>query len=81
MSKLELNKIRGKKANDQMVKAVKERRLELNLTQEYVAYQLGISQNAYSKIELFYTELTVARLAQIAAILETSIVKLLSALP
>jgi transcriptional regulator with XRE-family HTH domain len=46
-------------------------------TQEYLAMKLGISQNAYSKIELAYTRITVERLIQIAQILEVDSVDLL----
>ena len=42
-----------------------------NYTQEYLAAKLCISQNAYSKIELGYTKITVDRLLHIAEILET----------
>lgn len=45
----------------------------LNYTQEYLAAKLGISQNAYSKIELGYTKITVERLFQIAAILNADV--------
>jgi len=48
-----------------------------NYTQEYLAFKLHISQNAYSKIELGYTKITVERLFQIAEILEMDIVDLL----
>jgi len=41
-----------------------------NYTQEYLAAKLAISQNAYSKIELGYTKITLERLFQIAAVLE-----------
>ena len=44
-----------------------------NFTQEYLALKLNISQNAYSKIELGYTKITVERLFQIADILEMDI--------
>jgi transcriptional regulator with XRE-family HTH domain len=44
-----------------------------NYTQEYLAAKLDISQNAYSKIELGYTKLTVERLFQIGQILEVDI--------
>ena len=47
-------------------------------TQEYLALKLGISQNAYSKIELAYTRITVERLIQIAQILEVETVDLLN---
>lgn len=44
--------------------------------QGYLAAKLGISQNAYSKIELGHTALTVERLLLIAMILETDITNL-----
>ena len=47
-------------------------------TQEYLAMKLGISQNAYSKIELAYTRITLERLIQIAAILEIDVVALIN---
>ena len=47
-------------------------------TQEYLAMKLGISQNAYSKIELAYTRITLERLIQIAQILEVDSVDLLN---
>jgi len=46
-------------------------------TQEYLAMKLGISQNAYSKIELGYTKITLERLFQIARIIEIEVVKLM----
>jgi len=50
-----------------------------NYTQEYLAMKLGISQNAYSKIELGYTRITLERLIQISEILNVESVDLLSA--
>ena len=41
-----------------------------NYTQDYLAAKLHISQNAYSKIELGYTRLTVERAFDIADVLE-----------
>lgn len=41
-----------------------------NYSQDYLASKLGISQNAYSKIETNQTKLRVDRLKQIAAALE-----------
>jgi transcriptional regulator with XRE-family HTH domain len=41
-----------------------------NYTQEYLAAKLRISQNAYSKIELGHTKITIDRLFRIADILE-----------
>ncbi|WP_026632345.1 helix-turn-helix domain-containing protein [Dyadobacter alkalitolerans] len=49
-----------------------------NYTQEYLAMKLGISQNAYSKIELGYTRITLERLIQISHILDVDTVDLLS---
>ncbi|MFY8003614.1 MAG: helix-turn-helix domain-containing protein, partial [Chitinophagaceae bacterium] len=48
-----------------------------NYTQEYVAKQMGISQNAYSKIENNYTQLTVAHINQLSKIFEVGITDLL----
>lgn len=56
---------------------IRKKREEKNYTQEYLAYKLNISQNAYSKIELGYTKITVERLFQIAEVLETEAIDLL----
>ena len=48
-----------------------------NYSQEYVASKMGISQNAYSKIENNITQLTVSHVRQISAILDVSIMDLL----
>ena len=42
-------------------------------SQEYMAYKLGISQRAYSKIERGETKMTVFRLNQICKLLEIDI--------
>ena len=47
-------------------------------TQDYLAAKLKISQNAYSKIELGYSKLTIERLFQVAAILEVDVTQLLT---
>ena len=47
-------------------------------TQEYIALKLGISQNAYSKIELGYTKITVERLFYIANLIETDVMALIT---
>jgi transcriptional regulator with XRE-family HTH domain len=57
---------------------IRNKREKLNYTQEYLAVKLGISQNAYSKIELGYTKITVERLFQIAEILETDLIELIN---
>lgn len=41
-----------------------------NYTQDYVARKIGISQNAYSKLELGFHKLSLERLFQIADVLE-----------
>jgi len=47
-------------------------------TQDYLAAKLKISQNAYSKIELGYSKLTIERLFQIASILNVEVTNLLT---
>ncbi len=51
-------------------------RLFRNYSQDYLAYKLKISQNAYSKIELGYTKIGLERLMQIAEILEVDMARL-----
>ncbi|MGZ3755338.1 MAG: helix-turn-helix domain-containing protein [Mucilaginibacter sp.] len=53
---------------------IRNKREMRNYTQEYLAYKLNISQNAYSKIELGYTKITVERLFAIADILELDVI-------
>lgn len=48
-----------------------------NYTQDYLAAKLEISQNAYSKIELGYSKITLDRLFHIALILEVVVQELL----
>jgi transcriptional regulator with XRE-family HTH domain len=48
---------------------IRNKREYRNYTQEYLAAKLTISQNAYSKIELGYTKITIERLFQIAEVL------------
>ncbi|TKC03315.1 helix-turn-helix domain-containing protein [Pedobacter cryotolerans] len=48
-----------------------------NYTQDYLAAKLEISQNAYSKIELGYSKITLDRLFHIALILEVQVMELL----
>ena len=49
-----------------------------NYTQDYLAAKLLISQNAYSKIELGYSKITLDRLFQIAIILEVEVMQIIS---
>lgn len=48
-----------------------------NYSQKYVAAQMGISQNAYSKIENNLTQLTVHHVKQLSEILQVPITDLL----
>lgn len=48
-----------------------------NYTQDYLAAKLSISQNAYSKIELGYSKITLDRLFQIAIILNVEVMQLI----
>ena len=45
-----------------------------NYTQDYLAAKLRISQNAYSKIELGYSNITLNRLVEITQILEVELI-------
>ena len=53
-------------------------RLMRNYSQEYLALQLKISQNAYSKMEIGRTRITVETVFKIAGILEVDILTLLN---
>jgi transcriptional regulator with XRE-family HTH domain len=57
---------------------IKNARLMRNYSQDYLANCLAISQNAYSKIELGKSQLTVERAFKIAAILEVSLEDLIA---
>jgi transcriptional regulator with XRE-family HTH domain len=50
-----------------------------NYTQDYLAAKLEISQNAYSKIELGYSNITLGRLINIAEILDIDLANLIKA--
>jgi transcriptional regulator with XRE-family HTH domain len=60
---------------------IRDKREYRNYTQEYLAAKLEISQNAYSKIELGYTKITVERLFQIADVLGFAVADLLDVDP
>jgi transcriptional regulator with XRE-family HTH domain len=49
---------------------IKQRREELNYTQEYVANKLGLSQNMYSMLESGRSQMKVDQLILVAQILE-----------
>jgi transcriptional regulator with XRE-family HTH domain len=52
----------------ELLAKIRNLRVNLNYTQEYVAYCLGITQKAYSKIESGKSQLTVERLIQLTTI-------------
>ena len=54
---------------EQKLKQIRELK---NLSQEYIANQLGLSVRAYSKIETGETQLTINRLNEISRIMGTS---------
>ncbi len=68
-------------ANDLKTKAIvsniRKIREFRNYTQDYLAAKLRISQNAYSKIELGYSSITLNRLVEIAEILEIELADLI----
>jgi len=53
-------------------------RIFRNYSQDYLAAKLKVSQNAYSKIELGRTKVTVEKLLTIADVLETDACDLIS---
>jgi transcriptional regulator with XRE-family HTH domain len=56
---------------------IKKNREAKNFTQDYVARQMNMSQNAYSKIENGNTQLTVHHLKELSRIFEVSILDFL----
>ncbi|MFD0794883.1 helix-turn-helix domain-containing protein [Mucilaginibacter litoreus] len=57
------------------IRLIRERK---NYTQEYLAMRMNVSQNAYSKIELGYSKLTLLRLLEICNVLEVPVTELIS---
>lgn len=57
---------------------IKKYREMRNYSQKYVSAKMGISQNAYSKIENNLTQLTVHHVKKLSQILEVSITDLLN---
>lgn len=62
--------------NLNIIKRIKSVREERGYTQQFIAEKLGISQNAYSKIEIGSSKLTLQRCLQIADVLEVTIPRL-----
>jgi transcriptional regulator with XRE-family HTH domain len=67
---------------DSQLKAVadniRERRISLQLSQVDMASRLKVTQNAYSKMEMAKTKISLQRLYQIAEILGVDAVKLMA---
>lgn len=63
-----------KKEMQRIASKIRKVREYKNFSQEYLASKIGISQNAYSKIELGYSKITLDRFFHIATLLgvETS---------
>lgn len=57
---------------------IKKYREMRNYSQKYVASKMGMSQNAYSKIENNITQLTVHHVKELSKILEVSVTDLLN---
>ena len=58
---------------------IKKTREQKGLTQLYVSHKLNISQNAYSKVELGHSRVTLIRLFKIAELLEIDPIELINA--
>lgn len=56
---------------------IRQLRESKHYSQDYLAYRLDIGQNAYSKLELGYSKLSVQRLIEIAAVLEVNVIELM----
>lgn len=66
------------KSNSEILKRILNLRLQHRYSQEYMAHQLSISQNAYSKLERGLTNLNLERLREIADIFGVSMRDLMS---
>jgi transcriptional regulator with XRE-family HTH domain len=60
-----------------MGEKIRRQRVIKGISQEAIAFHLGISQNAYSKIERDETQATVKRIYQIAKVLDVPVQALL----
>lgn len=72
MNELALKKAKAISANIRKIREYKD------YTQDYLAAKLNISQNAYSKIELGYSKVTLERLFLISFVLEVNPADLIS---
>lgn len=66
---------------NKVIDKIKEIRIAKGFSHENMAYELEISQAAYTKLENNETKLSVERLFQIAKILDTPVYKLLDTTP
>lgn len=58
---------------------IRSLRASRNMSQEAIASKIGISQNAYSRIELGLAKLSIERMLKISDILEVSPINMLTA--
>lgn len=56
---------------------IRNARLCRNYSQDYLAFRLNVSQNAYSKVECGHTRVTLERLSKIAEVLEVELARLI----
>ncbi len=56
---------------------IKDFRTQKGWTQDYLAAKLNISQNAFSKIELGYTDPSISRIRSVAKILDVTVMDLI----
>ncbi|MES2265964.1 MAG: helix-turn-helix transcriptional regulator [Bacteroidota bacterium] len=53
--------------------AIRQKRTQLHYSQEYMAYKLKQTQNAYCKVELGQTKITLIKLIEICDVFEVDI--------
>jgi transcriptional regulator with XRE-family HTH domain len=63
---------------DNIVTNIRLTRQRLNYTQDYMAMKLNCSQNAYSKLELGYSKLTVMRLIEVCNVFDISLIDIIN---
>jgi transcriptional regulator with XRE-family HTH domain len=56
----------------ELMRRIRQRREQLNYSQEYVAGQLHLTQKGYSKLELNKTKLCLEEFLRLCEVLETS---------
>ncbi|MFA6246076.1 MAG: helix-turn-helix transcriptional regulator [Mucilaginibacter sp.] len=53
--------------------AIRQKRTQLKYSQEYMAFKLNQTQNAYCKVELGHTKVTLLKLIEICEIFEVEV--------